>query len=84
MYTTFPKDHWAKIYTTNPIERLDGEIKRRANVVGMFPNEAAIFPLVRAILLEQRNKWVLQRVRYMTLETIAQRAIIIGLPVVAT
>jgi transposase-like protein len=72
MYTTFPKDRWTKIYSTNPIECLNGEIKRRKHVVGIFPKEAAIIRLVRAILPEQNNKWVLQRARYMTLETIAE------------
>ena len=69
---TFPKEHRAKIHSTNPIERLNGEIKRRTEVVGIFPNEEAITRLIGAILLEQNDEWAVQRGRYMTLETIAQ------------
>ena len=70
-YMTFPKEHRAKIHSTNPIERLNGEIKRRTEVVGIFPNEAAITHLIGAILLEQNDEWAVQRARNMTLETIA-------------
>src|SRR5712675_2995190 len=64
-------DHRLKIHSTNPLERLNGEIKRRTEVVGIFPNEDAITRLVGAILLEQNDEWEVQRARYMTLETIA-------------
>ena len=70
-YMGFPREHWAKIHSTNPLERLNGEIKRRTDVVGIFPNEAAIYRLVGALLLEQNDEWALQR-RYMTLETLAE------------
>jgi transposase-like protein len=85
-YMTFPKEHRAKLHSTNPIERLNGEIKRRTEVVGIFPNEAAITRLVGAILLEQNDEWAVQRSRYMTLETIAALGDdqIVRLPAVAT
>jgi putative transposase len=70
-YMTFPAQHRAKLHSTNPIKRLNGEIKRRTDVVGIFPNEDAIVRLVGAILLEQNDEWAVQRARYMTLETIA-------------
>jgi putative transposase len=68
---TFPRQHWTKLHSTNPIERLNGEIKRRTEVVGIFPNDDAIVRLVGALLLEQNDEWAVQRSRYMTLETIA-------------
>jgi transposase-like protein len=70
-YMGFPKDHWTKIHSTNSLERLNAEIKRRTNVVGIFPNDEAVTRLVGAILMEQSEEWVVQRARYMTLETIA-------------
>ena len=65
----FPKEHWAQIHSTNPLERLNGEIKRRTDVVAIFPNEAAIVRLIGALLLEQNDEWAVQR-RYMSLETL--------------
>ena len=80
--TSFPADHWPKIHSTNGLERLNGEIKRRTEVVGIFPNDGAIVRLVGAILLEQNEEWTVQRARYMTLETIAALSddAIVGLP----
>lgn len=70
-YMTFPKEHRAKLHSTNPFERLNGEFKRRTDVVGIFPNEAAITRPVGAILMEQSDEWAVQRACYMTLETMA-------------
>jgi transposase-like protein len=77
--------HRAKLHSTNPIERLNGEIKRRTEVVGIFPNEAAIIRLVGAILLEQNDEWAVQRARYMTLELVATLSDdpIVSLPILA-
>lgn len=71
-YMTFPREHRVQLHSTNPIERVNSEIKRRTEVVGIFPNEDAITRLVGAILLEQNDEWAVQRSRYMTLETISQ------------
>ena len=68
-FMDFSKEHWTKICSTNPIERPNGEIKRRTEVVGIFPNDEAIVRLVGAILLEQNDEWAVQRARYITLET---------------
>ena len=67
-FIAFPPDHWPKIHSINGLERLNGEIKRRNDVVGIFANDEAIVPLVGAILLEQNDEWAVQRPRYMTLE----------------
>jgi putative transposase len=66
-HMSFPKAHRLQIHSTNPLERLNAEIKRRTDVVGIFPNEAAIVRLVGALLLEQNDEWQLQR-RYLQLE----------------
>ena len=81
-YMSFPAEHWSKIHSTNSLERLNGEVKRRTDVVGIFPNDDAIVRLVGAILLEQNDEWAVQRARYMTLETIAvlRDDAIVGLP----
>jgi len=84
-YMSFPTQHRAKLHSTNPIERPIGEIKRRTEVVGIFPNEAAIVRLVGAILLEQNDEWAVQRARYITLESFAPVSDdpLVGLPAAA-
>jgi transposase-like protein len=67
-HRTFAQEHWPQLALTNPLERLNGEIKRRTNVVGIFPNHRAVTRLVGALLLEQNDEWAVAR-RYMMLET---------------
>ena len=69
-YMTFPREHWPQIASTNPLERLNGEIKRRSDVIGIFPNGRAIVRLVGALMLEQCDEWAVSR-RYMSLESLA-------------
>jgi len=71
-FAAFPQAHWRKLWSTNPLERLNGEIKRRTNVVGIFPNDAAIARLVTAVVVEAHDEWAVAERRYLSEESMAK------------
>ena len=75
-YATFPRSHWRRIWSTNPLERVNKEIKRRSNVVGIFPDDAAVIRLVGAVLLETHDEWQTADRAYFSEESMAQLAAI--------
>jgi putative transposase len=80
-FSAFPEAHWRKIWSTNPLERLNGEIKRRTNVVGIFPNDAAVARLVTAVVVEFHDEWAVTERRYLSEESMAKVGIDTSAPV---
>jgi transposase-like protein len=71
-FTRFPHAHWRKIWSTNPLERVNKEIKRRSRVVGIFPNEAAVIRLVGAVLADLHDDWIATDRRYLSEHSMAK------------
>lgn len=70
-FASFPQTHWTKIWSNNPLERVNAEIKRRTRVVGIFPNDAAVLRLVTAVCVEQHDEWIASERRYLSEQSMA-------------
>ena len=70
-YAAFPQEHWQKIWSNNPLERVNKGVKRRTNVVGIFPTEGSVIRLVGSVLSEQHDEWQVSK-RYFSLGSLAR------------
>lgn len=75
-FAAFPVAHWKKIWSTNPLERLNGEIKRRTRVVGIFPNDAAVLRQISAVVVDTHDEWQVAERRYLFEESVVALAAI--------
>jgi len=73
-FSSFPQSHWTKIWSNNPLERVNAEIKRRTRVVGIFPNDASALRLITAVCVEQHDEWIAAERRYLSEQSMAQLA----------